>query len=188
MLDKVLLSASLVIQPLSAIPVGPSVPMSTIAVPIWAVKDSSIPLFTQIPAKPSYDEKVLKPLYQAQAEAKEAKRLAAEKACADQEGHIENEVCILPPPVIEAPVVDTNDSWSKLRNCESGGNYAENTGNGYYGAYQFDETTWAGYGGYTRPSDAPSTIQDAKAEETYSNRGFTPWPACSAKLGLSGNT
>lgn len=71
-----------------------------------------------------------------------------------------------------------------LRGCESGGNYSINTGNGYYGAYQYNISTWANYGGYSLPSQAPPIIQDQKAWETYSRRGWQPWPACSQKLGL----
>lgn len=71
-----------------------------------------------------------------------------------------------------------------LRSCESGGNYAINTGNGYYGAYQYNVGTWNGYGGYSLPSDAPAYLQDQKAWETYSARGWQPWPGCTAKLGL----
>jgi resuscitation-promoting factor RpfB len=69
-----------------------------------------------------------------------------------------------------------------LRSCE--GSYNSNTGNGYYGAYQFDIGTWGNYGGYANASQAPPIIQDQKAKETYIARGWQPWPACSQKLGL----
>ncbi|HYG83534.1 MAG TPA: ubiquitin-like domain-containing protein [Verrucomicrobiae bacterium] len=71
---------------------------------------------------------------------------------------------------------------AQLRACESGGNYQINTGNGYYGAYQYDVSTWAGYEGYTIPSEAPPAVQDRKAWETYQRRGWSPWPSCGAKL------
>lgn len=71
-----------------------------------------------------------------------------------------------------------------LRQCEAGGNYGINTGNGYYGAYQFNISTWNGYGGFTVPSDAPPAVQDQKATETYQARGWQPWPGCTSKLGL----
>lgn len=71
---------------------------------------------------------------------------------------------------------------ASLRSCE--GSYTSNTGNGYYGAYQFDEGTWGGYGGYRYASDAPPNVQDQKARETYEARGWSPWPACSSSLGL----
>lgn len=59
---------------------------------------------------------------------------------------------------------------------ESGCNYSINTGNGYYGAYQFDVGTWGGYGGYSRADLAPPAVQDAKFQETYARRGCSPWP------------
>lgn len=73
---------------------------------------------------------------------------------------------------------------AQLRGCEAGGNYDRNSGNGYYGAYQYDIGTWANYGGYARPDLAPASVQDQKAFETYKRRGWEPWPACSVKLGL----
>ncbi len=71
---------------------------------------------------------------------------------------------------------------ASLRSCE--GSYSSNTGNGYYGAYQFDLGTWGNYGGYTNAAQAPPIIQDQKAKDTYLARGWQPWPACSRKLGL----
>lgn len=76
------------------------------------------------------------------------------------------------------------EALGKLRSCEAGGNYARNSGNGYYGAYQYDISTWANYGGYARPDLAPGNVQDQKAYETYKRRGWQPWPGCTAKLGL----
>ncbi len=71
---------------------------------------------------------------------------------------------------------------ARLRSCE--GSYGSNTGNGYYGAYQFDIGTWGGYGGYSNAAQAPPAVQDQKAWETYQSRGWSPWPSCSASLGL----
>jgi hypothetical protein len=75
-------------------------------------------------------------------------------------------------------------AFAALRMCESSGNYATNTGNGYYGAYQFDLQTWHGLGYPGVPSQASPATQDQAAETLYQNRGWEPWPACSAKLGL----
>lgn len=64
----------------------------------------------------------------------------------------------------------------RVRMRESGGNYATNTGNGYYGAYQFDLGTWRGVGGSGLPSDASPAEQDARAQALYAKRGCSPWP------------
>ena len=76
------------------------------------------------------------------------------------------------------------EALARLRMCEAGGVYTRNSGNGYYGAYQYNISTWANYGGYAIPSDAPPAVQDEKAWLTYQRRGWQPWPACSTKLGL----
>src|SRR4051812_24807496 len=78
----------------------------------------------------------------------------------------------------------TADDFARLRACESGGNYSTNTGNGFYGAYQFDLGTWQGLGHSGRPSDASPATQDSAARELQSERGWSPWPACSRRLGL----
>lgn len=71
---------------------------------------------------------------------------------------------------------------AKLRSCE--GSYTSNTGNGYYGAYQYDIQTWGGYMGYSNASVAPPGVQDQKVWETYQRRGWQPWPSCSRSQGL----
>lgn len=69
-------------------------------------------------------------------------------------------------------------AWERLRFCESGGVYSINTGNGFYGAYQFDQQTWGTMGGTGRPSDAPYWEQDLRAKALYQTRGSQPWPVC----------
>jgi hypothetical protein len=78
----------------------------------------------------------------------------------------------------------SGDVWAELRDCESGGNYAEDTGNGFYGAYQFAPSTWTGLGYPGLPSDAPPAVQDAAAQQLQARSGWGQWPGCSAKLGL----
>ena len=82
----------------------------------------------------------------------------------------------------------TASDFSRLRACESSGNYRISTGNGYYGAYQFDLSTWRGlgYGGY--PHQAAPATQDAAARRLQAARGWQPWPACSRKLGLTSSS
>jgi flagellar biosynthesis GTPase FlhF len=75
--------------------------------------------------------------------------------------------------------------FAALRQCESGGDYSDNTGNGYYGAYQFSESTWQGMGYSGLPSDASPAQQDQVAQQLQAQRGWSPWPSCSAQLGLS---
>jgi hypothetical protein len=74
-------------------------------------------------------------------------------------------------------------AWAALRSCESHGNYAINSGNGFYGAYQFDLQTWQSLGGAGLPSSAPPWEQDARAAALYQTRGSQPWPICGRFLG-----
>ena len=76
----------------------------------------------------------------------------------------------------------TPAQWAALRQCESTNNYLVNTGNGYYGAYQFDQSTWESVGGSGRPHWAEPVIQDARARLLYSRRGWFPWPICGRHL------
>jgi hypothetical protein len=80
----------------------------------------------------------------------------------------------------------TDNDFARLRSCESGGNYSINTGNGFYGAYQFDLQTWHGLGFGGQPNQASPGTQDAAAHKLYNMRGWEPWPTCSRRMGLSG--
>jgi peptidoglycan hydrolase CwlO-like protein len=77
------------------------------------------------------------------------------------------------------------DVWYELRMCESSDTYTENSGNGYYGAYQFDPNTWTGLGYPGRPDLEPPAMQDEAAQRLQAMYGWGQWPACSAALGLS---
>jgi hypothetical protein len=95
---------------------------------------------------------------------------------------------VLEQPSEEVVVVGAKgglaSAMAKLRACESGGNYANKNNPLYRGAYQFSYETWANNGGYRDPADAPPSLQDAAAAGLYQRRGWQPWPACSASLGL----
>lgn len=78
----------------------------------------------------------------------------------------------------------TADTWARLRACESGGNYSIASGNGYYGAYQFDLGTWASVGGTGQPNQATPAEQDYRALYLYRMRGWQPW-GCARGLGLT---
>ena len=87
-------------------------------------------------------------------------------------------------PAAGAASTPSASDWYRLRVCESGDNYAINTGNGYYGAYQFDLATWQGLGYSGYPNEAAPATQDAAALKLWQQRGWAPWPGCAAKLGL----
>jgi uncharacterized protein YabE (DUF348 family) len=75
--------------------------------------------------------------------------------------------------------------WDALARCESGGNWATNTGNGYYGGLQFSLGTWQAYGGSGLPSNASRATQIAIATKIRNaSGGYGAWPACAASLGL----
>jgi len=78
-----------------------------------------------------------------------------------------------------------NTVWDSLAQCESGGNWAINTGNGYYGGLQFSLGTWRAYGGTGLPSQHSRETQIAIATKLRdASGGYGAWPGCSAKLGL----
>lgn len=77
----------------------------------------------------------------------------------------------------------SSTDWNSLRTCESSNNYTANTGNGYYGAYQFDMATWKSVGGKGRPDQASKGEQDFRALFLYRMRGWAPW-ICAALVGL----
>jgi hypothetical protein len=79
---------------------------------------------------------------------------------------------------VRAPVGGT---LAAIRACETRGQpnpYTTNTGNGFYGSYQFDLPTWQSVGGTGLPSNASPAEQDKRAAILYSQRGSSPWPVC----------
>ncbi len=78
-----------------------------------------------------------------------------------------------------------NSVWDRLAQCESGGNWSINTGNGYYGGLQFSLGTWRAYGGTGLPSQHSRATQIAIATKLRNaSGGYGAWPGCAAKLGL----
>ena len=77
-----------------------------------------------------------------------------------------------------------DDVWAKLAQCESGGNPATNTGNGFYGMYQFTLETWQSLGGTGYPHEADAATQTEMAKKLQAKAGWGQWPGCSDKLGL----
>jgi hypothetical protein len=74
--------------------------------------------------------------------------------------------------------------FAAIRRCEASGDYSLNTGNGYYGAYQFAYQTWVDLGESGLPSAAPPATQDAAAYKLYRESGWSSWPACAVISGL----
>ncbi|MFF4039407.1 transglycosylase family protein [Streptomyces sp. NPDC001816] len=79
----------------------------------------------------------------------------------------------------------TASEWDKVAQCESGGNWSINTGNGYYGGLQFSASTWAAYGGtaYAAHADlATKQQQITVAEKVLASQGKGAWPVCGTGL------
>jgi uncharacterized protein YabE (DUF348 family) len=91
--------------------------------------------------------------------------------------------------IATAPAVDDGSVWDRIAQCEATGNWAIDSGNGYYGGLQFDAGTWRANGGTDYaplPNQATREQQIAVAEKVRDGRGggYGAWPACSRKLGL----
>jgi hypothetical protein len=95
------------------------------------------------------------------------------------------------PLVAIAPTASAapDSAWDKLAACESGGNWAINTGNGFSGGLQFTRSTWSAFGGTTF---APQAFQASReqqivvAEKVLAGQGWGAWPVCSKKAGVTG--
>jgi LysM repeat protein len=74
--------------------------------------------------------------------------------------------------------------WDRLAQCESGGNWGINTGNGYSGGLQFAQGTWRANGGTGSAHNASRAEQIRVAERVRASQGWGAWPACSSRLGL----
>jgi uncharacterized protein YabE (DUF348 family) len=91
-------------------------------------------------------------------------------------------------PGTEVPPVSQGAKWDALAQCEAGGNWGVNTGNGYFGGVQFDQNTWERNGGlrYAARADlATREEQIAIAEVTRARQGWGAWPVCSGRVGAS---
>ncbi|WP_445163806.1 transglycosylase family protein [Mycobacterium sp. Dal123C01] len=89
-------------------------------------------------------------------------------------------------PGTEVPPVTDGSIWDAIAGCEAGGNWAINTGNGYYGGVQFDQSTWERNGGLRFASRADLASRDEQitvAEVTRERQGWGAWPVCSGRAG-----
>ena len=87
------------------------------------------------------------------------------------------------PAAHAAPSVN----WDAIAQCESSGNWAANTGNGFFGGLQFTQSTWKAFGGSGSPQNASREQQIAVAEKILDGQGIGAWPVC-GKHGSSGKT
>ncbi|MBP3085013.1 transglycosylase family protein [Mycolicibacterium fortuitum] len=74
-------------------------------------------------------------------------------------------------------------NWDAIADCESGGNWSTDTGNGAYGGLQFKPTTWAAHGGIGSPASASREEQIRVAENVLATQGIGAWPKCGARGG-----
>ena len=89
-------------------------------------------------------------------------------------------------PGTELPPVSDGSVWDSIAGCEAGGNWAINTGNGYYGGVQFDQGTWERNGGLRFASRADLASREEQitvAEVTRDRQGWGAWPVCSGRAG-----
>lgn len=90
-----------------------------------------------------------------------------------------------PRPVAAANYAPSDGSvWDRIAACEAGGNWAINTGNGYYGGLQFSLSSWRAVGGSGLPSNASRDEQIMRGKMLHAKQGWGAWPSCTAKLGL----
>jgi nucleoid-associated protein YgaU len=83
----------------------------------------------------------------------------------------------------------TADQWDRVAQCESGGNWSIDTGNGYYGGLQFSASTWDAYGGRAyapTANEASAGEQMAIADRVLASQGWGAWPVCSREAGVAG--
>lgn len=92
-----------------------------------------------------------------------------------------------PQPKPKHAAIHNGSVWDSIAQCESGGNWSINTGNGYHGGLQFHPQTWIGHGGgqYAARADLATREQQIDiAQRVQASQGWGAWPACTAKLGL----
>jgi hypothetical protein len=95
------------------------------------------------------------------------------------------------PLVVAAPAANaaSDSTWDRLAQCESTGNWAIDTGNGFSGGLQFTQSTWNAFGGGQFAPAAHQATREQQivvAEKVLAGQGWGAWPACSKKTGASG--
>lgn len=84
----------------------------------------------------------------------------------------------------QSGTVASGSVWDRIAQCESGGNWSINTGNGYYGGLQFTQSSWRAAGGSGSPQNASRSEQIRVAQHLQKMQGWGAWPTCSRKAGL----
>ena len=88
------------------------------------------------------------------------------------------------PAPEQAAAVPSGSVWDELAQCESGGDWSINTGNGYYGGLQFSASSWTAVGGSGLPHEHSREEQIKRGKLLQAQQGWGAWPSCAAKLGL----
>ena len=96
-------------------------------------------------------------------------------------------VISVPLTIAATPANASSVNWDAIAHCESGGNWATNTGNGFYGGLQFTMSTWRANGGTGSPQNASRSEQIAVAERVLATQGIGAWPVCGKYAGSSGS-
>lgn len=121
----------------------------------------------------------------AAARARQAQALAAQRQAQERQAALAQQEAQQQAQQAQAAQQSTSGGvWLALRECESGDDYQTNTGNGYYGAYQFALPTWESLGFSGLPSQAPPAVQNEAARMLQARSGWGQWPVCAARLGL----
>ncbi|MBU9765142.1 transglycosylase family protein [Mycobacterium sp. TNTM28] len=90
--------------------------------------------------------------------------------------------------VLTVPNAGAEPNWDAMAQCESGGNWAADTGNGFYGGLQFTPATWASHGGTGSPAAASREEQIAVARNVLQTQGLGAWPVCGGPIGMATGT
>ncbi|BDY32005.1 MULTISPECIES: transglycosylase family protein [Mycolicibacterium] len=90
--------------------------------------------------------------------------------------------------VLQVPAAGAEPNWDAMAQCESGGNWAANTGNGFYGGLQFTPATWAANGGRGSPAEASREEQIRVARNVLQTQGIGAWPVCGGPVATAAST
>lgn len=90
--------------------------------------------------------------------------------------------------LVAVPSAGAEPNWDAMAQCESGGNWAADTGNGFYGGLQFTPATWSSHGGTGSPAAASREEQIRVARNVLQTQGLGAWPVCGGPVGQATGT